>query len=288
MSKPRGRNGGRKPSSSPPKDKRTAQLRKSQKTYRERRINRLRELEYKEKLLEQTLSDLSEVTKRNNLLNAMLQSSLSKTPACHISSFGVERPNIPGYTLTKELCNLQHSQVKHYTSQDYRQLYNTITEDLYSLCEGKDCGPFCRTSSITPSTTTLDIMNDTNTFYSTECSPSYGFDNNLIESFDLFDFIENLQNPVSPQSRNCPASSPKLATNHYVAKSEDSYISGLLSTSVLLPGADICYFVLSFRQTHFFDLSEMLLKLKKEAVCINHDVVISLDALVRLITSCFV
>lgn len=287
MNKPRGRNGGRKPSSSPPKDKRTAQLRKSQKTYRERRLNRLRELENKEKLLEQTLSELSEVTKKNKVLNAMLQSSLSNTLAYNISSLNVKGDNMPVCALTKEYSNLQHSQVEHCTSKDYIQLYDTISENLYSLCGDKDCRPFCRTSSITPPTTMLNIMNDASAFCSTEIPPSYSFDNSLRESFDLFNFVEaSLQNPVPHESQNWHGSLPKLATNHYVAKSEDSYISELLSTSVLLPGADICYFVLSFLQTHFFDLSDMLLKLKKEAVCINHDVVIGLDTFVRLVTSC--
>lgn len=73
-----GRKGGRKPSLTPPKNKRAAQLRASQNAFRKRKLERLEELEKKEAQLTVTNDQIHILKKENELLHFMLRSLLTE------------------------------------------------------------------------------------------------------------------------------------------------------------------------------------------------------------------
>ncbi|CAI4791697.1 CNT_collapsed_G0059710.mRNA.1.CDS.1 [Saccharomyces cerevisiae] len=70
--------GGRKPSLTPPKISRAAQLRASQNAFRKRKLERLEELEKKEAQLTVTNDQIHILKKENELLHFMLRSLLTE------------------------------------------------------------------------------------------------------------------------------------------------------------------------------------------------------------------
>ncbi|SCV05062.1 LANO_0G17634g1_1 [Lachancea nothofagi CBS 11611] len=128
--KPRGTSGGRKPSFQPPKTQRAAQIRAAQQTFRERRQNKLQELQDKEKLLELALREIRILKKRESVFRAKLRGLMT------VSAFQEFKKGIFDIDVS-EMRPEENEPV--FEVQLEKILYEQFSRDLYIICGGQKC-----------------------------------------------------------------------------------------------------------------------------------------------------
>lgn len=280
--KPRGRKGGRKATNKAPKDKRTEQIRISQRNFRERQKERLSDLEQKEKELEVFKRDNVRLKAENEILSSLMRGCKSTDlsfPAW------VDSCKVPSEN--NNLCNA-------FSSFNSRQVleFSIKTEffrQLLSVCGGKRC--------ITLPLEDDDIYRENNGhgivpqeyLISNRWSPMFkesplleGTINQMIcdlsdievgsiintslltSSIDPFELLED-QRYKAPI--NCPAPSCR----------------SVLDCNNLLSASDIWYFLKTNSWIHILDLDNLIHNIKREAFCYNEEVTITLDSFLEVI-----
>ncbi|CAI4047457.1 hypothetical protein SKDZ_13G0040 [Saccharomyces kudriavzevii ZP591] len=292
MSKPRGRKGGRKPSFTPPKDKRTAQLRASQNAFRKRKLERLEELEKKEAQLKVRNDQIHVLKKENELLNVMLGSLLTERNMSsnerNISKTCCEKNPSPNNILDGSVI-LSTT----YNSLEIQKCY-VFFKQLLSICGGKSCTVPSPWDSSDRSFYPIDCLN-----LSADVLDQSFLDDPISEVHTFDDFNGKLDNIFSK-----PSTTQIGKPNNFFTEEVDAMETAAASTvitpgfhsgqrhttdsfesDVLLSAMDIWHFIKVHSRVNTFDLENLGTELKKTAICSNFDILISLKHFVRVFSS---
>ncbi|EHN00989.1 Arr1p [Saccharomyces cerevisiae x Saccharomyces kudriavzevii VIN7] len=291
MSKPRGRKGGRKPSFTPPKDKRTAQLRASQNAFRKRKLERLEELEKKEAQLKVTNDQIHILKKENELLNFMLGSLLTErnmsSDERNITKTCCEKNPFPNNILDGSVIFSTT-----YNSLEIQKCY-VFFKQLLSICAGKSC------------TVPSPWNSSDRSFYPIGCTnlsadvADQSFLDDPISEVHTFDFNGKLDNIFSK-----PSGTQIEDPNNFFTEEVNAMKTAAASTAitpgfdsrqccttdsfqsdVLLNAMDIWHFIKVHSRVNTLDLENLGTELKKNAICSNFDILISLKHFVKVFSS---
>lgn len=292
MPKPRGRKGGRKPSLSPPKDKRTAQLRASQVAFRKRKLERLAELERKESQLTKLQYENLILTKEKGILFLMLKNLLTgqtlasnKKNICEVSCTNRSSPDIiVGDNILVP--------TMHFSSETHK-CYAFFSE-LLPVCGRKKCvlpsSLDCNARPIRPGDCAnlfTDLLENS-------------FANNLLnENRGFFDFNmeydELFYPPNETQLTDTTASVGEMLSsleteleskvNYRGVDLDKCHATDMFESDVLLRAIDIWHFMRTHSKAHALDFEKLGKKLKKHAICSDFDILISLKQFITIFSS---
>lgn len=292
MAKPRGRKGGRKPSLTPPKNKRAAQLRTSQNAFRKRKLERLEELEKKEAQLTVTNDQIHILKKENELLHFMLRSLLTER------NMPSDERNISKACCEEKppTCNTLDGSVvlsSTYNSLEIQQCY-VFFKQLLSVCVGKNCTVPSPLNSFDRSFYPIGCTNLSNDI------PGYSFLNDAMSEIHTFgDFNGELDstflefsgteikepNNFITENTNAIETAAASMVIRQGFHPRQYYTVDAFGGDVLLSAMDIWSFMKVHPKVNTFDLEILGTELKKSATCSNFDILISLKHFIKVFSS---
>lgn len=279
--KARGRNGGRKPTTDAPKDKRTAQLRRAQRAFLEKKKKRLDELEQKEKEFEKLREENAVLRRDKEILIDLLRNG-SKDHCC--TDNGLVTSQSIG--LINSCPNANNGKI-YLQSRNDHELYQKVFERLFYVCNGVDCS-----FPIIESNPSLNTIENEVSFPSTSTPLIDDFWSDFGVKLENMNFFERLYMPVGVSQKDglqCGAQTcggyGDNALTCSSAKSVDVCVSDVTSYKVLLSLLEIWHHVRAMRARIYFNLEKLGDQLRKEAICFGRNIYIPLDVFVSIIAS---
>lgn len=280
-SKPRGRKGGRRPTKAPAKDKRTAQIRRSQEIFKAKQKARLLELEAKERELEALKIENTNLTIENAVLSSLASffktRSLTSTGLNDLTRISysdkLEEESISGIFNTFNSSESARFELK---VAFFRQLFSACGANMCHIPAFVDADQSCndldgeeiRDQIFGQESLVISELNALQEFVSNN-----GVHNRFGNSGGVANSIYSAQSVPS-----------ECMPNQFERKTKLKNATGILNLTHLLSAAeiwDILEVISEFSVLNFESLSESL---RRDVFCSNFELVMTLDDFVKVLS----
>lgn len=288
-SKPRGRKGGRRPTEAPAKDKRTAQIRRSQKIFRTKQKARLQELEAKEKELEAIKTENTILTIENSVLRSIVNffrtRSFLSTPFDDLTrlnyKYELREENITGIFNTFD--PLESARIG---------LKKRFFRKLFSVCGAN----VCHIPAILYTEQSFNDLNGEETndqilnqeYLKSDQEPLVFSETNALKEFIS---IDGAQDPFSISSgvvnyiRSAQNVSSASLPDQSGRKSKLKNASDILNPSYLLNVSEIWDILEVISEFSVLNLERLCQNLSNCVFCSNLELVMTLDGFVKILSA---